>query len=48
MKAGEHLMLMRINAFHCRAEARAAGDLTTDDEVPEDTPFKREARAQAD
>ena len=45
MKAGEHLMRMSINAFRYMAEAYAAGELVPDYEVPEENPFKREAKA---
>jgi isopenicillin N synthase-like dioxygenase len=44
MKAGEHLMRMSINAFRYMADARAKGVFTPDYEVPEENPFKREAR----
>ncbi|MEM7711717.1 MAG: 2OG-Fe(II) oxygenase family protein, partial [Pseudomonadota bacterium] len=44
MKAGDHLMGMSINAFRYMAEAKAAGDLVPDYDVPEENPFKREAR----
>ncbi|MEM9431068.1 MAG: 2-oxoglutarate and iron-dependent oxygenase domain-containing protein [Pseudomonadota bacterium] len=47
MKAGEHLMRMSINAFRYMAEAKATGELTTDYDVPEENPFKREAKAPA-
>jgi isopenicillin N synthase-like dioxygenase len=45
MKAGEHLMRMSINAFRYMAEAKAAGDLVPDYEVPDENPFKREPKA---
>ncbi len=45
MKAGDHLMAMSINAFRYMAEAQAAGLLTPDYEVPDENPFKREAKA---
>ena len=45
MKAGEHLMRMSIGAFRYMAEARAAGLFVPDYEVPEQNPFRREARA---
>lgn len=45
MKAGEHLMRMSINAFRYMADAQAKGALVPDYAVPEDNPFKREARA---
>ncbi|MDJ1009261.1 MAG: 2-oxoglutarate and iron-dependent oxygenase domain-containing protein [Paracoccaceae bacterium] len=44
MKAGEHLMRMSIGAFRYMAEAKAAGVLVPDYEVPEENPFKREAK----
>ena len=45
MKAGDHLMAMSINAFRYMAEAKAAGLLTPSFEVPDENPFKREARS---
>ncbi|MDJ0637595.1 MAG: 2-oxoglutarate and iron-dependent oxygenase domain-containing protein [Paracoccaceae bacterium] len=45
MKAGEHLMRMSINAFRYMAEAKAAGDLVPDYDVPDENPFKRDAKA---
>jgi isopenicillin N synthase-like dioxygenase len=47
MKAGEHLMRMSVNAFRYMADARAKGVFTPDYEVPEENPFKREAREPA-
>lgn len=47
MKAGEHLMRMSIKAFRYMADAHAKGALVPDYEVPEDNPFKREARTAA-
>lgn len=44
IKAGEHLMRMTVNAFRYMADARAKGEFSTDYEVPEENPFKREAR----
>ncbi|WP_417205206.1 isopenicillin N synthase family dioxygenase [Antarctobacter sp.] len=44
MKAGDHLMRMSVNAFRYMADARAKGDLVPDYEVPEESPFKREAK----
>jgi isopenicillin N synthase-like dioxygenase len=44
MKAGEHLMRMSINAFRYMADAREQGVFTPDYEVPDENPFKREAR----
>lgn len=48
MKAGDHLMRMSVNAFRYMAEARAKGVFTPDYEVPEENPFKREAREPAE
>ena len=47
-KAGEHLMRMSIPAFRYMADAREKGVLVPDYEVPEENPFKREARAIED
>lgn len=44
IKAGEHLMRMSVNAFRYMADARKKGELVPDYEVPEDNPFKREAK----
>ncbi|MEM6941251.1 MAG: 2-oxoglutarate and iron-dependent oxygenase domain-containing protein [Pseudomonadota bacterium] len=44
MKAGEHLMRMSINAFRYMASAKEAGELVPDFEVPDQNPFKREAK----
>lgn len=44
MKAGEHLMRMSVNAFRYMAEAKEAGLFVPDYEVPEENPFKREAK----
>ena len=44
MKAGEHLMRMTVNAFRYMADARDKGALVPEYEVPEENPFKREAR----
>jgi isopenicillin N synthase-like dioxygenase len=44
MKAGEHLMRMTVNAFRYMADARDKGALTPEYAVPEENPFKREAR----
>ena len=48
IKAGEHLMRMSVNAFRYMADARAQGVFTPDYEVPEENPFKREAREPAE
>lgn len=45
MKAGDHLMRMSVNAFRYMADARAKGELVLDVDVPEENPFKREAKA---
>ncbi|MEM6483234.1 MAG: 2-oxoglutarate and iron-dependent oxygenase domain-containing protein [Pseudomonadota bacterium] len=45
MKAGDHLMAMSINAFRYMAEAKEAGLINPDFEVPDENPFKREAKA---
>lgn len=45
MKAGEHLMRMSINAFRYMADAKEKGELVPEYEVPEENPFKREAKA---
>jgi isopenicillin N synthase-like dioxygenase len=46
MKAGEHLMRMTVNALRCMADAKEKGALVPEHEVPEENPFKREARVQ--
>lgn len=48
MKAGDHLMAMSINAFRYMHEAKAAGHLQPEYEVPDENPFKREAKAPGD
>ena len=48
IKAGDHLMRMSVNAFRYMAEARASGELTLDFEVPDENPFKREAKPAAE
>lgn len=48
MKAGDHLMRMSINAFRYMSEAKKAGIFTPDYEVPEENPFKREAKEPAE
>ena len=45
MKAGEHLMRMSVNAFRYMADARDKGVFVPDYDVPEENPFKREAKA---
>ncbi len=47
MRAGDHLMRMSVTAFRYMAEAREKGLFTPDFEVPEENPFKREAKAPA-
>jgi isopenicillin N synthase-like dioxygenase len=44
MKAGEHLMRMSINAFRYMADAQSKGALVAEYEVPDENPFKREAK----
>jgi hypothetical protein len=44
MKAGDHLMRMTVKAFRYMADARDKGALVPDYAVPEENPFKREAR----
>ena len=48
IKAGDHLMRMSVNAFRYMADARAKGELVPDYDVPEDNPFKREAKPAAE
>jgi isopenicillin N synthase-like dioxygenase len=48
IKAGDHLMRMSVNAFRYMADARAKGDLVLEFDVPEENPFKREARTAAE
>jgi isopenicillin N synthase-like dioxygenase len=47
MKAGEHLMKMTIPTFRYMADARDKGTFVPDYEIPEESPFKREARPPA-
>jgi isopenicillin N synthase-like dioxygenase len=44
MKAGDHLMRMSVNAFRYMADAREKGELVLDFDVPDENPFKREAK----
>ena len=44
LKAGEYLMSMTVNAFRYLQDARAKGVIRLDYAVPEENPFKREAR----
>ncbi len=44
IKAGEHLMRMTVSTFRYMADARAKGALALDYDVPEKSPFKREAK----
>lgn len=44
MKAGDHLMRMSVNAFRYMASAKEAGEMVLDYEVPDENPFKREAK----
>ncbi len=46
MKAGEHLMRMTVNAFRYMADAKEKGAPVPEYEVPEENPFKRDARVQ--
>lgn len=48
IKAGDHLMRMTVNAFRYMADARAKGVFSTDYEVPDENPFKRDARPAAE
>ncbi|MEM1343838.1 MAG: 2-oxoglutarate and iron-dependent oxygenase domain-containing protein [Pseudomonadota bacterium] len=43
-KAGDHLMRMSCTAFRYMMDAHRAGTFTLDVEVPDESPFKREAR----
>ncbi len=43
-KAGDHLMRMTIGGFRYMSDAHARGELVPDFEVPDDNPFKREAK----
>jgi isopenicillin N synthase-like dioxygenase len=47
MKAGDHLMRMTVSAFRYMADAHAKGAFALDFEVPEENPFKRDARLPA-
>lgn len=44
MRAGDHLMRMSINAFRYMHDAFEKGELVPGYEVPDENPFKREAR----
>ena len=46
-KAGDHLMRMTVGAFRYMADAHARGLVDLEVEVPEENPFKREARPVA-
>ena len=48
IKAGEHLMRMSIETFRYMAEARAQGVFTPDYDIPDENPFKREAKEPAE
>ncbi|MGA9435565.1 MAG: hypothetical protein WBV62_15130, partial [Roseobacter sp.] len=48
MKAGDHLMRMSVHAFRYMAEAKEHGVFTPDYEIPEENPFKREAKEPAE
>lgn len=43
-KAGDHLMRMTIGGFRYMADAREKGELVPEFEVPDENPFKREAK----
>ena len=47
MKAGDHLMRMTVKAFRYMADAHAKGVFSLEFEVPEENPFKREAKPVA-
>lgn len=47
MKAGDHLMAMTIGGFRYLGELHRTGQLGVDFEVPDENPFKREARETA-
>lgn len=47
MKAGDHLMRMTVKAFRYMADAHDKGVFRLDFEIPEENPFKREARSVA-
>ena len=44
MKAGDHLMRMTVKTFRYMADAYDKGELVPDYDVPEENPFKREAK----
>lgn len=44
IKAGDHLMRMTVKAFRYMADAHAKGVIALDFEVPDENPFKREAK----
>ena len=48
IKAGDHLMRMSVNTFRYMAEAKEQGIFTPDYEIPEQSPFKREAKEPAE
>lgn len=48
MKAGEHLMRMSVGGFRYMNEAKEAGVFTPDYEIPDENPFKREAKEPAE
>ncbi|MFK7892245.1 MAG: isopenicillin N synthase family dioxygenase [Granulosicoccus sp.] len=45
IKAGEHLMRMSVPTFRYMNDLVTKGELTFDFEIPEESPFKREAKA---
>jgi len=44
MSAGDHLMRMSVNAFRYMGDAVAKGVFTPEYDIPEENPFKREAK----
>ena len=48
IKAGEHLMRMSVETFRYMSEARAQGIFTPDYEIPDESPFMREAKEPAE
>ena len=44
MKAGEHLMRMTVGAFRYLHDGVRTGTIELDYEVPDENPFKREAK----
>ncbi|MEL6573223.1 MAG: 2-oxoglutarate and iron-dependent oxygenase domain-containing protein [Pseudomonadota bacterium] len=48
MKAGEHLMRMTVKGFRYLNDMHHKGELVLDYEVPDENPFKREAKTAAE